>query len=95
MNLVTEERKLKKLAQQELKIVAEQNKILQAQLEALSNVQNNVTSKPIQDLLDESRASAEMNASDRPKSKAWDMVRQARPDEEPFVGEVKEQVADS
>lgn len=79
--LVTEERKLKKLAQQELKIVAEQNKILQAQLEALSNVQNNVTSKPIQDLLDESRASAEMNASDRPKSKAWDMVRQARPNE--------------
>ena len=69
-NLVTEERKLKKLAQQELKIVAEQNKILQAQLEALSNVQNNVTSKPIQDLLDESRASAEMNASDRPKSKS-------------------------
>jgi len=94
-NLVTEERKLKKLAQQELKIVAEQNKILQAQLEALSNVQNNVTSKPIQDLLDESRASAEMNASDRPKSKAWDMVRQARPDEEPFVGEVKEQVAEA
>ena len=93
--LVTEERKLKKLAQQELKIVAEQNKILQAQLEALSNVQNNVTSKPIQDLLDESRASAEMNASDRPKSKAWDMVRQARPDEEPFVGEVKEQVAEA
>jgi hypothetical protein len=94
-DLVTEERKLKKLAQQELKIVAEQNKILQAQLEALSNVQNNVTSKPIQDLLDESRASAEMNASDRPKSKAWDMVRQARPDEEPFVGEVKEQVAEA
>ena len=94
-NLVTEERKLKKLAQQELKIVAEQNKILQAQLEALSNVQNNVTSKPIQDLLDESRASAEMNASDRPKSKAWDMVRQARPVEEPFVGEVKEQVAEA
>jgi hypothetical protein len=94
-DLVTEERKLKKLAQQELKIVAEQNKILQAQLEALSNVQNNVTSKPIQDLLDESRASAEMNASDRPKSKAWDMVRQARPDEEPFVGDVKEQVAEA
>jgi len=92
--LVVAERQAKKLAQQELKIVAEQNKILQAQLEALSNVQNNVTSKPIQDLLDESRASAEMNASDRPKSKAWDMVRQARP-EEPFIGETANQVADA
>jgi hypothetical protein len=92
--LVVAERQAKKLAQQELKIVEEQNKILQAQLEALSNVQNNVTSKPIQDLLDESRASAEMNASDRPKSKAWDMVRQARP-EEPFTGEVAQQVAEA
>jgi hypothetical protein len=92
--LVVAERQAKKLAQQELKIVEEQNKILQAQLEALSNVQNNVTSKPIQDLLDESRASAEMNASDRPKSKAWDMVRQARP-EEPFVGETAQQVAEA
>jgi len=92
--LVVAERQAKKLAQQELKIVEEQNKILQAQLEALSNVQNNVTSKPIQDLLDESRASAEMNASDRPKSKAWDMVRQARP-EEPFIGETAQQVAEA
>ena len=92
--LFVAERQAKKLAQQELKIVEEQNKILQAQLEALSNVQNNVTSKPIQDLLDESRASAEMNASDRPKSKAWDMVRQARP-EEPFIGETANQVAEA
>lgn len=92
--LVVAERQEKKLAQQELKIVEEQNKILQAQLEALSNVQNNVTSKPIQDLLDESRASAEMNASDRSKSKAWDMVRQARP-EEPFIGETANQVAEA
>ena len=92
--LVVAERQAKKLAQQELKIVEEQNKILQAQLEALSNVQNNVTSKPIQDLLDESRASAEMNASDRPKSKAWDMVRQARP-EELFIGETANQVAEA
>ena len=92
--LFVAERQAKKLAQQELKIVEEQNKILQAQLEALSNVQNNVTSKPIQDLLDESRASAEMNASDRPKSKAWDMVRQARP-EELFIGETANQVAEA
>ena len=79
--LITEERQAKKLAEQELRIAEEENKILKAKLEALSSVENNVTSKPIQDLLDESRASAEMAASPKVKSKAWDMVRQARPDE--------------
>lgn len=79
--LIDAERKSKKLAEQELRVVEEENKILKAKLEALSNVQNNVTSKPIQDLLDESRAAAEMSASPKQKSKAWDMVRQARPDE--------------
>lgn len=61
--LIDAERRSKKLAEQELRVAEEENKILKAQLEALSNVQNNVTSKPIQDLLDESRASAEMAAS--------------------------------
>ena len=79
--LIDAERRSKKLAEQELRVAEEENKILKAQLEALSNVQNNVTSKPIQDLLDESRASAEMAASPKTKSKAWEMVRQARPDE--------------
>ena len=79
--LITEERQAKKLAEQELRIAEEENKILKAKLEALSSVENNVTSKPIQDLLDESRASAEMAASPKVKSKAWEMVRQARPDE--------------
>jgi len=79
--LITEERQAKKLAEQELRIAEEENKILKAKLEALSSVENNVTSKPIQDLLDESRASAEMAASPKVKSKAWQMVRQARPDE--------------
>ena len=79
--LIDAERRSKKLAEQELRVAEEENKILKAQLEALSNVQNNVTSKPIQDLLDESRASAEMLASPKTKSKAWEMVRQARPDE--------------
>ena len=78
---ITEERQAKKLAEQELRIAEEENKILKAKLEALSSVENNVTSKPIQDLLDESRASAEMAASPKVKSKAWEMVRQARPDE--------------
>jgi hypothetical protein len=79
--LIDAERRSKKLAEQELRVAEEENKILKAQLEALSNVQNNVTSKPIQDLLDESRASAEMAASPKTKSKAWEMVRQARPDD--------------
>jgi hypothetical protein len=79
--LITEERQAKKLAEKELRVAEEENKILKAKLEALSSVENNVTSKPIQDLLDESRASAEMAASPKVKSKAWDMVRQARPDE--------------
>lgn len=78
---ITEERQAKKLAEKELRVAEEENKILKAKLEALSSVENNVTSKPIQDLLDESKASAEMAASPKAKSKAWDMVRQARPDE--------------
>lgn len=75
---ITAERKLKKEAQLELKIAEEENKILKAKLEALSSVENNVTSKPIQDLLDESRASAEQLASPAQKSKAWEMVRAGR-----------------
>jgi len=75
---ITAERKLKKEAQLELRIAEEENKILKAKLEALASVENNVTSKPIQDLLDESRASAEQLASPAKKSKAWEMVRAGR-----------------
>ena len=93
--LIDEERKSKKLAERELRVAEEENKILKAQLEALSNVQNNVTSKPIQDLLDESRASAEMAASPKTKSKAWEMVRQARPDEITENTELAEKIEDT
>jgi len=85
---ITAERKLKKEAQLELKIAEEENKILKAKLEALASVENNVTSKPIQDLLDESRASAEHLASPAKKSKAWEMIRAGRP--EPEVTEDEE-----
>lgn len=77
--LIEEERKAKKLAEKEKRVVEEENRILKAKLEALSSVEGNVTSKPIQDLLDESRQAAEHAASGGTKSKAWDMVRQARP----------------
>ena len=77
--LIEEQRKAKKLAEKEKRVVEEENRILKAKLEALSSVEGNVTSKPIQDLLDESRQAAEHAASGGTKSKAWDMVRQARP----------------
>jgi len=73
------ERQAKKLIEKEKRIVEEENKILKAKLETLSSIDNNVTSKPIQDLLDESRQAAEHAASGGTKSKAWDMIRSSRP----------------
>ena len=73
------ERQAKKLVEKEKRIVEEENKILKAKLETLSTIDNNVTSKPIQDLLDESRQAAEHAASGGTKSKAWDMIRSSRP----------------
>ena len=77
--LIEEQRKAKKLAEKEKRVVEEENRILKAKLEALSSVEGNVTSKPIQDLLDESRQAAEHAASGGTKSKAWDMIRSSRP----------------
>jgi hypothetical protein len=75
------ERQAKKLVEKEKRIVEEENKILKAKLETLSSIDNNVTSKPIQDLLDESRQAAEHAASGGTKSKAWDMIRASRPED--------------
>jgi len=84
--LIDAERQAKKSAELEKRIVEEENKILKAKLEALSSIENNVTSKPIQDLLDESRSAAEHAASQGKKSKAWDMIRASRPEEEEESG---------
>ena len=86
---ITNQRVAKKEALKNLKLAEEENKILKAKLEALSSVENNVTSKPIQDLLDESKAAAEQIVNkDEPKvkSKAWEMIRAGRPPTSPANG---------
>ena len=61
------ERQRRKKAEEELKI-------LKAQLEVLSGIQGNVTSAPV--VVEQPHAPLK---TDKPKSKAWDMVRAGRP----------------